>query len=169
MNHIAKTLLNVMRIEVLLGIGLVAWVFSLEARAEYITGSFLAGLCASVSEDTADAGEAWESGGCVGYIVGVADALDHQHWEASGGLNGGEYCMPSEASRKEILEVVISSLHENPDNAESLAVALDCNALIDTFDCSVGLKYPLGVVTNSLFNCSQLISRSGTTHRNPIK
>ena len=33
MNHIAKTLLNVMRIEVLLGIGLVAWVFSLEARS----------------------------------------------------------------------------------------------------------------------------------------
>ena len=33
MNHIAKTLLNVMRIEVLLGIGLVVWVFSLEARS----------------------------------------------------------------------------------------------------------------------------------------
>ena len=79
MNYIARTLLNVIRIEVLLGIGLVAWVFSLEARAEYMTGGFLAGLCASGSEDTADAGKAWESGGCVGYIVGVADALDHQH------------------------------------------------------------------------------------------
>ena len=143
MNHIAKTLLNVMRIEVLLGIGLVAWVLSFEARAEYMTGGFLAGLCASVSEDTTDAGKAWESGGCVGYIVGVADALDHQHWEASGGLDGGEYCIPSEASRDEILEVVITSLHENPDKAESLAVALVYNALIDTFDCSVGLKYPL--------------------------
>jgi hypothetical protein len=128
---------------VLVGIGLVMWVYSLEARAEYMTGGFLAGLCASVSEDTADAGKAWESGGCVGYIVGVADALDHQHWEASGGLDGGEYCMPSEASRDEILEVVIASLHENPDNAESLAVALVYNALIDTFDCSVGLKHPL--------------------------
>ena len=58
MNHIAKTLLNVMRIEVLLGIGLVAWVFSLEARAEYMTGGFLAGLCASVGDDTADAAKA---------------------------------------------------------------------------------------------------------------
>ena len=56
MNHIAKTLLNVMRIEVLLGIGLVAWVFSFEARAEYMTVGFLAGLCASVSDDTTDAG-----------------------------------------------------------------------------------------------------------------
>ena len=32
MNRLARTLLNVMRIEVLLGIGLVVWVFSLEAR-----------------------------------------------------------------------------------------------------------------------------------------
>ena len=78
--------------------------------------------------------------------MGVADALDHQHWEASGGLDGGEYCIPSEASRDEILEVVITSLHENTDKAESLAVALVYNALIDTFDCSVGLKYPL--ITN---------------------
>ena len=143
MNPMAKTLLNIMRVEVLLGIGLVAWVLSLEARAEYMTGGFLAGLCASVSEDTADANKAWESGGCVGYIVGVADALDHQHWEASGGLNGGEYCIPSEASRDEILEVVVTFLHENTDSAESLAVALVYNVLIDTFDCSVGLKYPL--------------------------
>ena len=34
MNRVAKTLLNLMRIEVLLGIGLVLWVFSLEVRAE---------------------------------------------------------------------------------------------------------------------------------------
>ena len=34
MNRVAKTLLNVMRIEVSLGIGLVLWVFSLEVRAE---------------------------------------------------------------------------------------------------------------------------------------
>ena len=34
MNRIANTLLNVTRIEALLGIGLVLWVFSLELRAE---------------------------------------------------------------------------------------------------------------------------------------
>ena len=34
MKQITRTLLNVMRIEVLLGIGLVLWVFSLEVRAE---------------------------------------------------------------------------------------------------------------------------------------
>lgn len=37
MNRVARKLLNVMRIEVLLGIGLVMWVFSLEARALDLT------------------------------------------------------------------------------------------------------------------------------------
>lgn len=34
MGRVARALLNIMRIEVLLGIGLVMWVFSLESRAE---------------------------------------------------------------------------------------------------------------------------------------
>ena len=34
MNQVAKTLLNLMRIEVLLGIGLVLWIMSIEVRAE---------------------------------------------------------------------------------------------------------------------------------------
>ena len=34
MNKVKRTLLNVMRLEVLLGLGLVLWVFSLELRAE---------------------------------------------------------------------------------------------------------------------------------------
>lgn len=37
MNRAARTLLNVMRIEVLLGLGLILWVFSLELRAENYT------------------------------------------------------------------------------------------------------------------------------------
>ena len=48
MNSIGKALLNVMRIEVLLGIGLVLWVMSIEARAEeqvclVIAGSVIEG------------------------------------------------------------------------------------------------------------------------------
>ena len=34
MNRVARTFLNLMRIEVLLGIGLVLWVFSIEAKAQ---------------------------------------------------------------------------------------------------------------------------------------
>lgn len=34
MNRVARTFLNLMRVEVLLGIGLVLWVFSVEAKAQ---------------------------------------------------------------------------------------------------------------------------------------
>jgi len=37
LNRVAKTLLNVMRIEVLLAVGLVLWIFSLEAKALDLT------------------------------------------------------------------------------------------------------------------------------------
>ena len=37
MNRVTRILLNLMRIEVLLGIGLVLWVFSLELHAENYT------------------------------------------------------------------------------------------------------------------------------------
>ena len=48
------------------------------ARADFTNGNILAGLCAADDE--------WESGGCVGYIVGVADAFDHLHWSSTGGI-----------------------------------------------------------------------------------
>lgn len=34
MNRVARTFLNLMRVEVLLGVGLVLWVFSIEAKAQ---------------------------------------------------------------------------------------------------------------------------------------
>ena len=40
-NRVTRTLLNLMRIEVLLGIGLVLWVFSLELHAENYTSQCL--------------------------------------------------------------------------------------------------------------------------------
>ena len=108
---------------------------ALPARADFINGNFLAGLCAADDE--------WESGGCVGYIVGVADAFDHRHWSNTGGVDGGQYCIPDSASREEIVGLVIKSLNENPDSLDSLALHLASNAFIDAFNCNVDLKYPL--------------------------
>ena len=45
---------------------------ALPAQADFMNGRVLASLCASDVD--------WESGGCVGYIVGVADAFDHLHF-----------------------------------------------------------------------------------------
>ena len=108
---------------------------ALPAQAEFMKGNILSGLCAADDE--------WESGGCVGYIVGVADAFDHLHWSSTGGLDGGKYCMPDSATRQEIVGLVVKSLNENPDKLNNPALHLVSNAFIDAFDCNVDLKYPL--------------------------
>jgi hypothetical protein len=108
---------------------------ALPAQAEFMSGNILSGLCAADDE--------WESGGCVGYIVGVADAFDHLHWSGTGGLDGGKYCMPDSATRQEIVGLVIKYLNENPEKLNNLALHLVSNAFIDALDCNVDLKYPL--------------------------
>ena len=108
---------------------------ALPAQAEFMNGNILSGLCAADDE--------WESGGCVGYIVGVADAFDHLHWSSTGGIDSGKYCMPDAATRQEIVGLVVKSLNENPDKLNNPALHLVSNAFIDAFGCNVDLKYPL--------------------------
>ena len=62
------------------------------ARADFMDGKVLASLCTSDLD--------WEAGGCVGFIVGVADAFDHRHLSSTGGANGGKYCIPDSATRE---------------------------------------------------------------------
>ena len=100
-----------------------------------MNGNILTGLCAADDE--------WESGGCVGYIVGVADAFDHLHWSSTGGIDSGKYYMPDAATRQEIVGLVIKYLNENPEKLNNLALHLVSNAFKDAFDCNVDLKYPL--------------------------
>ena len=109
--------------------------FALPAQADFMDGNTLAGLC------SAEGG--FESGGCVGYIAGVADAFDHRHWSNTGGVDGGQYCIPESATREEIVGLVVKSVDEHPDKLDSLALFLVSNAFIDAFDCNAELKYPL--------------------------
>lgn len=108
---------------------------TLPAQADFMDGNTLAGLCAADVE--------WESGGCVGYIVGVADAFDHRHLANTGGVDGGKYCIPDSATREEIVGLVVKSLDENPNDLPNLALYLVSNAFVDAFDCDADLKYPL--------------------------
>ena len=108
---------------------------ALPARADFMDGKALASLCASDVD--------WEAGGCVGFIVGVADAFDHRHLSSTGGANGGKYCIPDSATREEIVGLVVRALDENPDKSDSLALHLASNAFIDAFDCNADLNYPL--------------------------
>ena len=121
-------------------ITIVAFIFyfglsSRPAQADFMNGNVLAGLCA--------ADEEWESGGCVGYIVGVADSFDHLHMSRTGGADGGQYCIPDSATRQEIVGLVVKSLNKNPDKLDNLAVHLVSNAFINAFNCNADLKYPL--------------------------
>ena len=108
---------------------------ALPARADVMSGRLLAGLCASDVD--------WESGGCVGYIVGIADAFDHLHLSSTGGADRGEYCIPDSATRDGIVGLVVKSLHENPDKLDNLALFLISNSFIDAYDCNADLKYQL--------------------------
>jgi hypothetical protein len=112
-----------------------AGVSALPARADFMSGRGLAGLCASDVD--------WESGGCVGYIVGVADAFDHLHLSGTGGADRGKYCIPDSATRDEIVGLVVKSLDENSDKLDNLALFLVSNTFIDAFNCNADLKYLL--------------------------
>ena len=108
---------------------------ALPAQADFMNGRVLASLCASDVD--------WESGGCVGYIVGVADAFDHLHLSSTGGADEGTYCIPSSATRDEVVASVVKSLDENSDKLDNLALFLVSNTFIDAFNCNADLKYPL--------------------------
>ena len=108
---------------------------AIPARADFMNGKVLAGLCASDVD--------WESGGCVGYIVGAADAFDHRHLYSTGGSEDGKYCIPDSATREDIVGLVVKSLDENSDKLDNLALFLVSNTFIDAFDCNADLKYPL--------------------------
>ena len=121
-------------------IAIVAFIFyagfsALPTQADFMNGRVLAGLCASDVD--------WESGGCVGYIVGVADAFDNLHLSSTGGADEGKYCIPSSATRDEVVASVIKSLDENSDKLDNLALFLVSNSFIDAFDCNADLRYPL--------------------------
>ena len=108
---------------------------ALPVQADVMSGRLLASLCASDVE--------WESGGCVGYIVAIADAFDHRHLASTGGADGGKYCIPDSATRDGIVGLVVKSLDENPDKLDNLALFLISNTFIDAYDCNADLKYPL--------------------------
>ena len=114
---------------------LYAGLSALPAQADVMSGRLLASLCASDVD--------WESGGCVGYIVAMADALDHRHLASTGGAYRGKYCIPDSATRDGIVALVVKSLDENPDKLDNLALFLISNTFIDAYDCNADLKYPL--------------------------
>jgi hypothetical protein len=96
--------------------------------AGYVTGHKLIGRC--ISNERADGGL------CLGYILGVADAM--QAAQASGGtlLFGWQACPPSEATARQVQEAVVRFLLIHRDAQSSSASGLVAKALSDEFPCS---------------------------------
>ena len=92
----------------------------------YITGARLSGPCTS--------GGQRDSGLCLGYILGIADAM--QAAQASGGaLFGWRACVSPEIRPEQLLDVAVRFLAAHPAYAQFSASGLVANALSDAFPC----------------------------------
>ena len=74
-------------------------------------------------------------GGCIGYILGVADTLDYKHsFEPAG-------CTPSNATADQLVAVVEKHMDNNPEKLHKDAHKQVTNALILAFNCSTDFYY----------------------------
>ncbi|MDA8591167.1 Rap1a/Tai family immunity protein [Luminiphilus sp.] len=104
MNRVARTLLNVMRIEVLLAIGLIIWATSTAAWARSISGKDFLSFATSSGEI--------EKSYAIGYVHASFDAL--RIW------GYGSYCIkfPNETTINALQDIAIDYAAENPDYQE---------------------------------------------------
>lgn len=70
---------------------------------------------------------AW--GVCLGYIVGVADAMD------GNSLNGYAACIPSQATQGQVHDVVLRWMGQHPELRHFAAAGLVAHSLQDAFPC----------------------------------
>lgn len=98
------------------------------ATTGYITGDRLITQCAD--------GTSTGDGLCLGYILGVVDAM--QAAQASGGtlVFGWNTCPPSDVKAEQLRAIVVHFLDDHPETRASSATGLVAKALSDAFPCS---------------------------------
>jgi hypothetical protein len=98
------------------------------ATTGYITGDRLITQCAG--------GTSTGDGLCLGYILGVADAM--QAAQASGGtlVFGWQTCPPFDVEAERLQAAVIHFVDDHPEARASSASGLVAKALSDAFPCS---------------------------------
>jgi hypothetical protein len=70
------------------------------------------------------------SGDCMGYVVGIADALG-----AGNEINGFSACFPEEVTTGQIRDIAIAFLQEHPELRHYAASGLVASALEEAFPC----------------------------------
>jgi hypothetical protein len=74
------------------------------------------------------------SAGCVGYVLGIADAIAIAQ-ELGGALAGWRACLPPGVSGEQAVEVVVRFLTNYPDLGDLSAATLTARALAEAFPC----------------------------------
>jgi hypothetical protein len=99
----------------------------LVATPGYVTADKLVGRCTG--------GREGDEGLCLGYILGVADAM--QAAQATNGtlVFGWRACPPHDTTALQVREVVVHFLLAYPDTQGSSASGLIAKALADAFPC----------------------------------
>jgi hypothetical protein len=92
----------------------------------YITGDRLIGFCTN--------GDQSDIGICLGYIVGIADAM-HAARASGGGLIGWQACVPPETRAEQLMDVAVRFIAAHPSYGQFSASGLVASALSDAFPC----------------------------------
>ena len=70
---------------------------------------------------------------CTGYVVGIADALSIEEGVSS--VWGWKACIPDSVSRRQLRDVVVKYLQNNPETRDETAASLTAAALAMAFPC----------------------------------
>ena len=87
------------------------------AWAMFETGNDLLSIC----EDS----DAFGQGACRGFIMGVSDMSQEQPW----------YCKPRDLSDRQLVNIIIQSLNEHPDDLYNKPHSLVQEAFLEAFPC----------------------------------
>jgi hypothetical protein len=101
-----------------------------ESRAQWLTGNDLERMCNTDAQNLADPQNLFAAMECLGYVSGVADAVDQENAPA-----GVPACFATKITRKQLMAVVKKYLADHPDQWQHPAFRLAAAAIVEAFPC----------------------------------
>lgn len=87
----------------------------------YLNGNDLLLICTTPQNIT----------GCVGYVVGVADAMADRHT-----VDGHRGCVPPQVASGQLVDITVNYLKQHPAQRQFLGAQLIADAIAEAFPCS---------------------------------
>jgi hypothetical protein len=101
--------------------GEAAWCASLDGNTLY----------KDCSSKPGKSGDDFQVGVCTGYVVGIAEVMF-----SGNQVNGFRACAPEGITRRQVTDIVVKWLNENPTERHRAAVGLVAAALTKAFPCA---------------------------------